>query len=129
MPDATFLEPAAAIIAARTPWQARLALQFERRDARTVLVRRAHEGPLVVQKPLYPEGDGVCQCIIIHPPGGIAGGDRLDLDIEAGAGAFTQLTTPGAAKWYRAGGHEASANTRIRAGPGAVVEWMLRRES
>lgn len=124
MSAATILEPVNATNAVRTPWHARLALRFERRDARTVLVHRAHEGPLVVQKPLYPEGDVVCQCIVIHPPGGIAGGDRLDLDIEAGAGAFAQLTTPGAAKWYRAGGHDSGAGTRIRAGAGAVVEWM-----
>lgn len=124
MSAATILEPVNATNVARTPWHARLALRFECRDARTVLVHRAHEGPLVVQKPLYPEGEAVCQCIVIHPPGGIAGGDRLELDIEAGAGAFAQLTTPGAAKWYRAGGHDSGAGTCIRAGAGAVVEWM-----
>ena len=124
MSAATMIEPVNAMHAARTPWHARLALRFEHRDARTVLVHRAHEGPLVVQKPLYPEGDAVCQCIVIHPPGGIAGGDRLELEIEAGADAIAQLTTPGAAKWYRAGGHEAVAHTRIRAHAGALVEWM-----
>ncbi len=124
MSAATIHESAIATDATRTPWHARLALRFENRDARTVLVHRAHEGPLVVQKPLYPEGDAVCQCIVIHPPGGIAGGDRLELDIEAGAGALTQLTTPGAAKWYRAGGYASSAQTSIRAQAGALVEWM-----
>jgi urease accessory protein len=124
MPDARIIEPAAASPAARTPWHARLALHFSRRDARTVLVRRAHEGPLVVQKPLYPEGDAVCHCIVIHPPGGIAGGDSLQLDVDVDPHAFAQLTTPGAAKWYRAGGRTASSTTTIRAGDGAVVEWM-----
>ena len=124
MPDARFIDAAPAIAAERTPWHARLALQFERRDTRTVLARRRHEGPLVVQKPLYPEGDDVCQCIIIHPPGGIAGGDHLELDIEVGDGAFAQLTTPGAAKWYRAGGRGASVQTSIRAAAGSMVEWM-----
>ena len=126
MPDARLIEGAAATthLAARTPWHARLALQFSRRDARTVLVRRTHEGPLVVQKPLYPEGDAVCHCIIIHPPGGIAGGDSLQLDVDVEPHAVAQLTTPGAAKWYRAGGRAASASTTIRAGDGAVVEWM-----
>lgn len=126
MPDARLIEAATANknLAARAPWHARLALQFTRRDARTVLVRRAHEGPLVVQKPLYPEGDAVCHCIVIHPPGGIAGGDTLELDVDVEPHAFAQLTTPGAAKWYRAGGRAASARTTIRAGAGAVVEWM-----
>lgn len=124
MPDARTIEPAAASTAARTPWQARLGLQFSRRELRTSLVRRTHEGPLVVQKPLYPEGDAVCHCIVIHPPGGIAGGDSLQLDVDVEQRAFAQLTTPGATKWYRAGGHAASSTVTIRAGDGAVVEWM-----
>lgn len=124
MPDARINEPAAASPAARTPWHAHLTLQFCRREARTLLVRRSHEGPLVVQKPLYPEGDGVCHCIVIHPPGGIAGGDSLQLDVAVEPHAFVQLTTPGATKWYRAGGRAASSRMTIRAGDGAVVEWM-----
>ena len=124
MPDARLIEAATANAAARTPWHARLALRFSRRDARTLLVRREHEGPLVVQKPLYPEGDAVCHCIVIHPPGGIAGGDSLQLDVDVEPHAFAQLTTPGATKWYRAGGRHARSSTTIRAGVGAVVEWM-----
>jgi urease accessory protein len=124
MPDASTLEATVAMPVAHPSWYATLTLQFARRDARTLLVRRTHEGPLVVQKPLYPEGDDVCHCIVVHPPGGIAGGDALELEVEAGARAFAQLTTPGAAKWYRSGGQGASSRTTIRVAAGAVVEWM-----
>ena len=63
-------------------WRARLALGITYGNGRSRLTHRAHEGPLVVQKPLYPEGDEVCQCIVVHPPGGIAGGDRLALTVD-----------------------------------------------
>jgi hypothetical protein len=89
-------------------WDARLALAFARVGERSVMTHREHRGPLVVQKALHPEGPGVCQCVIVHPPAGIAGGDRLWLDVALGRDSFVQLTTPGAAKWYRSAGRSAS---------------------
>ena len=77
-----------------------------------------------MQKPLYPEGDDVCQCIVVHPPGGIAGGDHLHLAIDAQTAAHAQLTTPGAAKWYRADGRASSQRLEFSVGEGAVLEWL-----
>ena len=109
---------------ASTQWRARLDLAFERGGARTCLARRSHEGPLVVQKPLYPEGEEVCQCIVVHPPGGIAGGDHLRLAVDVGAQARAQLTTPGAAKWYRADGRPSAQRLEFSVAQGAVLEWL-----
>jgi urease accessory protein len=106
------------------PWQASLALGFARRDDSTILVRRDHRGPLRVQKPLYPEGPGVCHAIVLHPPAGIAGGDRLDIRIEADVAAHALLTTPGAGKWYRSAGAQAAQQVHARVGAGATVEWL-----
>ncbi|WP_263140974.1 urease accessory protein UreD [Pseudomonas alcaligenes] len=104
-------------------WHAELELAYARVGAATRPVMRRHQGPLRVQKHLYPEGPEVCQHIVVHPPGGIAGGDTLDLDIRLGPQAWAQLTSPGAAKWYRAG---ASARQRLnlRVEAGATLEWL-----
>jgi urease accessory protein len=110
--------------AARPGWQARLALGFERRGASSALVQREHCGPLRVQKALYPEGPDVCHAILLHPPGGIAGGDSLEISVNVGAGARALLTTPGAGKWYRAGGRQARQSLRVRVGEGGVVEYL-----
>jgi urease accessory protein len=85
-----------------------------------------HVGPLRVQKSLYAEGHGVCQNIIVHPPGGIVGGDALVVDADAGPGAHAQLTTPGAAKWYRSVGEPATQHLVLRAAQAAVIEWLPR---
>ena len=105
-------------------WRANLHLQFERRDARSVLATRRHDGPLVVQKALYPEGDAVCHAIVVHPPAGIAGGDELVIDIRVAKGAHTLLTTPGAGKWYRTPGPWARQSIAIEAQDEAIVEWL-----
>ncbi|HUJ88347.1 MAG TPA: urease accessory protein UreD [Burkholderiales bacterium] len=106
------------------PWKAELALRFERAAGRTVLAARRHDGPLVVQKPLYPEGGEVCHAIVVHPPAGIAGGDELELSLRAGEGAHALLTTPGAGKWYRSAGALARQRLDFELAPGALLEWL-----
>lgn len=105
-------------------WQASLALGFVRDGATTRLVRREHRGPLRVQKALYPEGPDACHVIVVHPPGGVVGGDRLAIDIDAGPGCLVLATSPGAAKWYRANGRVSHQAVRLTAGVGAAIEWL-----
>jgi urease accessory protein len=85
-------------------WKASLSLGFSFENRKTTLGSKHHDGPLVVQKPLYPEGGEVCHAIVVHPPGGIAGGDELRLRIRTDEHASALLTTPGATKWYRSAG-------------------------
>ncbi len=103
-------------------WKAELALEYQRQGERTVLTKRRHDGPLVVQKALYPEGGAVCHCIVVHPPGGIAGGDDLTVSASVAEGASALLTTPGAAKWYRSAGPWASQ--RVLFDVAGTLEWL-----
>jgi urease accessory protein len=104
-------------------WHAELELGYGRFGDGTRPTQRRHKGPLRVQKHLYAEGPEVCQHIIVHPPGGIAGGDRLDIDVNVGAQAWAQLTSPGAAKWYRAAG-PAFQQLTFKVAAGATLEWL-----
>ena len=105
-------------------WEAEIALGFTRLDSGTVLSERRHRGPLRVQKALYPEGRDVCQTILLHPPSGIAGGDRLHIAVNVGLEAHAQITTPGAGKWYRSGGEEAAQTLAFAVGADAILEWL-----
>lgn len=105
-------------------WRAELALDYQRRGARTVLAARRHDGPLVVQKALYPEGDAVCHTIIVHPPAGLVGGDELEISCGAQAGSHVLLTTPGAGKWYRSAGPWARQRIDLNVHSGACIEWL-----
>lgn len=106
-------------------WQARLELRYAVREGeRTVLAHRRHSGPLLVQKPFYPEGARVCHSTLVHPPGGIAGGDRLELSVAAEAGAHAVITTPGAAKWYRSNGNTAEQCCELSVASDALLEWL-----
>ena len=66
----------------------------------------------------------MCQAIVVHPPGGIAGGDRLALSIDVDSRAHAQLVTPGATKWYRTAGACARQTLTARVGAGAILEWL-----
>jgi urease accessory protein len=105
-------------------WHANLQLGFARRGDGTLLRENRHSGPLRVQKALYPEGESVCQTILLHPPSGIAGGDQLRIAATLDAGAHAQITTPGAGKWYRSAGAEAAQHLDFTVGEGAVLEWL-----
>jgi urease accessory protein len=107
-----------------TGWEAQLKLSFVRDGARSVLHERVHTGPLRVQRPFYPEGDGVCHVYVLHPPGGLVGGDRVHLDVSAEAGVHVLLTTPAAGKLYRSAGSLSEQMQTLRVAAGALLEYL-----
>lgn len=107
------------------PWHASLQLQFSRQaSGRSALTRRAHTGPALVQRSLYPEGPGICHAVVLHPPAGVAGGDAIDIDIVVAQGAHATLTTPGATRWYKANGKPARQTVSLCVAEGACLDWL-----
>jgi urease accessory protein len=106
------------------PLTARLSLKFVEDGGTVRLVERDHFGPLVVQKPFYPEGRDICHAVIVHPPGGVVGGDELEISVTVGASAGAQLTTPGATKWYKANGSVSRQRIKLNVGQGGSLEWV-----
>jgi urease accessory protein len=107
-----------------TGWDAELELGYEVRAGRSVLVRRRHHGPLAVQRPFHPEADGTCHTYVLHPPGGVVGGDRLFLRAHVGRGARVLLTAPAATKLYRSGGRPARVIQHVTVAASARCEWL-----
>ena len=87
-------------------WHASLKLDYSREGGRSV-ARFAHDGPLRILQSLWPEGDAVCHNVLVHPPGGLVGGDTLDIDVSAAPGSHGLVTTPGATRFYRSEGEAA----------------------
>ncbi len=108
---------------AHSSWHARLELGFRAVGSRTVLAHRRHAGPLMVQRPFYPEG-GICHVYLLHPPGGVVGGDTLELQLQADAGSHALITTPAATKFYRAGPHPCSVLRQNLQVNDAMLEWL-----
>jgi urease accessory protein len=105
-------------------WQAKLRLVFTQDEAITRLTERQHHGPLRVQKALYPEAPSICHAIIVHPPGGIVGGDQLQVQVQVQAGAHAVLSSPGASKWYRANGRSSAQTLHFDIADDAQLEWF-----
>lgn len=105
------------------PWHAKLDLDYRLETGRSV-ARHAHTGPLRILQSLYPEGDAICHNVLVHPPGGLVGGDTLDLTIDVAHGAHGLLTTPGATRFYRSEGEPALQRTTIHVANAARMEWL-----
>ena len=104
-------------------WPGQLELNYRRDGDRTVAHDR-HSGPLRVLQSLYPEGDGICHHVLVHPPGGIVGGDMLQVVARLRAGSHALITTPSATRFYRSAGETARQSVVARVEEGARLEWL-----
>jgi len=110
-----------------SPVEASLSLDFARdaRSGRTVLAASAQQPPLRVVR-AFTLPDGAALVHLHNVSGGLLGGDRLSLSVNAGAGANVQLTTTGATRIYRprADAAETTQSNEIRIARNALVEYL-----
>ena len=104
-------------------WRADLQLDYTLESQRTV-VRYLHQGPLRILQSLYPEGDQICHNVLVHPPGGLVGGDTLDIQVTVAEGAHGLVSTPGATRFYKSGGHPALQQVVAHLADNAKLEWL-----
>ena len=88
------------------------------------VVHDRHDGPLRVLASLYPEAPAVCHNVLVHPPGGVVGGDELHVDVELASGTHALITTAGATRFYRSSGAPALQDVQARVASGARLEWL-----
>ena len=104
-------------------WHASLNIDYSRRDDTTV-AHYAHQGPLRILQSLYPEGPSVCHNVLVHPPGGLVGGDTLDIRVKVQPQAHALITTPGATRFYRSATEVARQTVHAQLASDARLEWL-----
>ncbi|HET8869424.1 MAG TPA: urease accessory protein UreD [Aquabacterium sp.] len=104
-------------------WRGQLDLHYRHDGQRTTALDR-HDGPLRVLQRLYPEGDAICHHVLVHPPGGVVGGDTLTLNAQLDSGSHALITTPGATRFYKSAGGIGEQIVQASVADGARLEWL-----
>ncbi|MGA8516044.1 MAG: urease accessory protein UreD [Burkholderiaceae bacterium] len=109
-------------------WHAKLDLHYASAPladgAPRTTVQFKHDGPLRMLQSLYPEGPAVCHNVLVHPPGGIVGGDTLDIAVQVATGAHALITTPAATRFYKSMGEPGTQQVKVQLHSGARLEWL-----
>ena len=91
----------------------------------TRMGKTMHFGPLRVQRPFFPEGSDVLHMYLLHPPGGLVGGDHLAIKVNAFDQARVLVTTPSAGKLYRNESHlEQLQQVELKVANNSVIEYL-----
>lgn len=118
------MESVSAVGERGTGWAGSLSLVLARRGDRTRVIDAEHRGPLRIQRPFYPEEGGASHIYLLHPPGGVVGGDRLSLSIQSEEESSALVTNPAATKFYRSAGDVSVVEQTLRVKRGAFLEWL-----
>ena len=106
-------------------WLALYSGEFFHQDGYTRMGRTQHYGPLRVQRPFFPEGHDVLHLYLLHPPGGLVGGDHLSIAVVGKEQSHVLVTTPSAGKLYRnISDLSQGQQVNIKVEDNAVVEYL-----
>jgi urease accessory protein len=98
----------------------RIALTVAHDGSRSSRTRLYEDGPLRVR---FPRSD-ILEAVLINTAGGVAGGDRLAIEIDVGGRAELTLTTAAAEKVYRALDEDASVAANLTVEDGGKLHWL-----
>jgi urease accessory protein len=112
-----------AVVARNQNWSAYLELELIAGQVKTHLSPKKRYGPLSVQRPFYPEQD-YCHVYLLHPPGGVVGGDQLHLKASAQSQTHSLFTTPGATKFYLSAGETALVRQQFELHNDSTLEFL-----
>ncbi|MCH2159562.1 MAG: urease accessory protein UreD [Oleiphilaceae bacterium] len=106
-------------------WEANLHLSYSLKSNRTIVSNMRFKGPLRVQRPFYPE-QGRCHTYLLHPPGGMVSGDKIDISVDVNEGAESFITTPSAGKLYGADSENVvqTQNIELNVADNATLEFL-----
>ncbi|MEA5450840.1 urease accessory protein UreD [Leptolyngbya sp. CCNP1308] len=106
-------------------WQGLAHLSYAMELGRCVPTQTYTRAPLRVQRPLYPEGEGLCHTVLVHTAGGLVGGDSLRVELAAAPRAQALVTTAAASKVYgSADTASSSQRVEITLAPESCLEWF-----
>ncbi|WP_192178267.1 urease accessory protein UreD [Mesorhizobium amorphae] len=93
-----------------------------RSDGRTRLRRLYQDGSAKIRMPSVSADP--LEAVLINTAGGLTGGDRLDWEVDVGAGASASITTQACEKIYRAASDRAEVRVRLTVGAGGRIAWL-----
>ena len=106
-------------------WRGSICIETRRERGSTRLSALQHEGPLRIQRP-FSQDDGSCHIYLIHPPGGVVGGDALFVEFEGHENTNTLITSSAASKFYscEAGLPKQHISQNLTVNKGSLLEWV-----
>jgi urease accessory protein len=104
----------------------KLRIEYARRDSQTIIARSHCTSPWHLFPPIYLDDSGAAYTLLVNPSGGLAGGDRVAIEMTLAARSHVIVSAPSANRVYRSPSEDLKSVQTIRlvVGAGAILEWV-----